>query len=269
MTLDCLVWPEDEREKIEEHQDKWGWPTNCGPDSPLMKKDGPIPKGQQDRCAGQGWCRVADCATLTVHPAAGVSKTFIWSQEPSMNHCLHPDHVANHGTLIYQHPKSVSRFLISPLVLLPSDTPSPLPSLLQHPLIPLFSYSTTPAHADILFPALDHFDKLSPAASSSFLAKTDSRIFWRGSTTGLSASKKIPWKGSQRNRLHLLTNAVEGEVEVLVPTQGGGVKVEKRQRKEMGKEWFDIALGNKPVQCDEADGTVSRRSSRLLRPVRR
>ncbi|KAL7414925.1 glycosyl transferase family 90-domain-containing protein [Mrakia frigida] len=158
-------------------------------------------------------------------------KQFIWSPEAATDHCAHPEYQATHGTYIFGRPNAL-------------------------PLIPLFTQSTTSAHMDVVFPSLDIINKTS--ALIPYAEKDKHKVFWRGSTTGTWHSKKWPWKTSHRERLHLLANDLDSELNVLVPKRSGrGVEREIIGSEIANKRWMDVGFSTGPSQCDEEDGSCA------------
>lgn len=91
-----------------------------------------------------------------------------------------------------------------------------------------------------------------------FSQKTEKKIFWRGTTTGLWHSKKLAWRLAQRERLSLLANDFEGHANVLVPVRGGMAIERQILGSEVANErWLDVGFSSLPSQCDKTDGTVS------------
>lgn len=87
-------------------------------------------------------------------------------------------------------------------------------------------------------------------------SKKDARVFWRGSTTGVSQSNGHQWRKSQRQRLHwFANNHTEANVPVLIERPGKGVVTEEFPLQQMNEKWFDIGLAGGPHQCSVADGT--------------
>ncbi|RXK36431.1 hypothetical protein M231_06275 [Tremella mesenterica] len=81
------------------------------------------------------------------------------------------------------------------------------------------------------------------------------KAFWRGTATGSFHNKKIPWRGSQRERLHFLAhNNSEATAPILVKRDGRWV-TESYPVQEMNEAWLDVGLSDGPTQCSEEDGS--------------
>ncbi|EAU85480.2 Cap3p [Coprinopsis cinerea okayama7 len=109
-------------------------------------------------------------------------KTFIHDHKLSMNPCLHPSHLLTHGQFIHSNMDG---------------------STTDRLLIPQFSYSPTALHHDIALAMPYNWvrDVLPRVDDPPFEEKKDSRLEWRGSTTGLYFGPPGPWWLSQRTRL--------------------------------------------------------------------
>ncbi|KAJ7457208.1 glycosyl transferase family 90-domain-containing protein [Mycena galericulata] len=151
-------------------------------------------------------------------------RTFIHNHRSAMDPCMHPTHLSLHGAYL-------------------AHGAGPTP---HRVLIPQFSYSTTPLHSDIR-PALplnwvtDDFpnEGRPPPLGYSWAQRTDERLQWRGSNTGIWHALDGRWREAHRVRLAALGAGMGGEnVSVLVPPRspadadsvyGGGVAGEKQQ----------------------------------------
>lgn len=164
-------------------------------------------------------------ARLTAQP-----KTFIHDHQVSMDPCLHPDLVHING------------FLASH-----GEGPG-----VQRAMIPAFSMCTTPLHSDIRTIPIEQFTEdvgLDPIWSD----KSDERVLWRGSNTGILFAESMPWNISQRARLIKLANEKEGVRKVLRPLgpeRAVGRPVEERVA-EMNERMMDVAFAGAPIQCEE------------------
>ncbi|KAJ7721120.1 glycosyl transferase family 90-domain-containing protein [Mycena metata] len=133
-------------------------------------------------------------------------KTFIHHHLPAMNPCQHPAHLRAHGAYIAH-----------------GHGPSP-----HSALIPQFSYSVTPLHADIrvampLNWVSDDFPREGqpPPVGLSWAQRTDARLQWRGSNTVIWHAADGRWKEAHRIRLAAL-GAVMGSANVSVLDSGAG-----------------------------------------------
>ncbi|KAJ7035198.1 glycosyl transferase family 90-domain-containing protein [Mycena alexandri] len=110
-------------------------------------------------------------------------KTFIHNHLPAIDPCQHPAHLRAHGAYIAH-----------------GHGPSP-----HRALIPQFSYSVTPLHSDIrlAMPLNWVSDDLPqegrpPPLGLSWAQRTDARLQWRGSNTGIWHAADGRWKEAHR-----------------------------------------------------------------------
>ncbi|CAK5274361.1 unnamed protein product [Mycena citricolor] len=131
-------------------------------------------------------------------------KSFIHSQKETTDPCLHPALMRKHGAYLPH-----------------GDGPGPYPSL-----IPQFSYSVTPLHSDIrtAMPLNWVSDDFPPQADLPWEQRTDERLQWRGSNTGIWHSSEGRWRDSHRIRLAALTSGMGApNVSVLLPSDDSAV----------------------------------------------
>ncbi|KAF9032264.1 hypothetical protein BDZ89DRAFT_1131403 [Hymenopellis radicata] len=155
-----------------------GWRSACHPQSPASQ----IP---------------FDLDSL---PPPKPPKTFIYDHLLSMDPCVHPSLLWNHGQFLSH-----------------NSGPSP-----QAEMIPEFAFCATTLHHDIRVPTLygwvaDEGVSQAPAWDD----KVDERLVWRGANTGITYAEDTRWKGSQRTVLLEKTNAIPGSIDVLRPTPEG------------------------------------------------
>ncbi|KAF7354421.1 SPX domain-containing protein [Mycena venus] len=122
-------------------------------------------------------------------------KTFIHDHLSAMDPCLHPAHLRAHGAyLAHGAGPALHRFLV-----------------------PQFSYSVTPLHADlrVVLPVnwvsddLPHEDR-PPPLGFSWDERVDARLQWRGSNTGIWHAADGRWREAHRVRLAALGAGVGG-----------------------------------------------------------
>ncbi|KZV78280.1 hypothetical protein EXIGLDRAFT_847684 [Exidia glandulosa HHB12029] len=156
-------------------------------------------------------------------------KSFIFDHQRSMDPCYTPTHIHLNGYLA-NHMKA----------------PTP-----RRDLIPAFTMSKTTLHADILgipVEGVQDADDNVPWAQ-----KTDSRVLWRGSTTGMTHAPHTPWNMSQRERFVQLANRREGSVPILPPTVNEDDVVGEPEEWDfaaLNKAYFDVAF-TAAIQCSE------------------
>lgn len=128
-------------------------------------------------------------------------------------------------------------------------------------LRPLFSFSRTTLHSDILLTPLEQFNDIE-AWDPPFADKPYNRAFWRGSTTGVWFDRTTRWRSSQRVRLFFMGKDKTGQRS----TRFDGVGVESPVGVESIVErvvptstlvdrYLDFAFSGQPEQCTEKDGS--------------
>lgn len=70
-----------------------------------------------------------------------------------------------------------------------------------------------------------------------------------GSTTGVEFDKHTPWKLSQRVRLHMMGQSMEGEKDVIW-SQRGATKESTIAIEKLNHLYMDTSFTTGPVQCD-------------------
>ncbi|KAJ7474737.1 glycosyl transferase family 90-domain-containing protein [Mycena latifolia] len=139
-----------------------------------------------------GWlaaCPPLSRAHLDALPPPTAPKTFIHAHLPAMDPCQHPAHLAAHGQYL-------------------AHGAGPAP---HRALVPQFSYSVTPLHSDIR-PAMPLNwvpDELPnegrpPPLGLAWAERTDERLQWRGSNTGIWHAADGRWREAHRVRLAAL-----------------------------------------------------------------
>jgi len=157
-------------------------------------------------------------------------KTFIADFRASMNPCNTPELV---------HISTMNGYVAGP-------------DMIRTPF-PLFVQSKTMPFSDLLgCPNEDPFPE--PLDDVPWNKKTDDRLLWRGSTTGMEFRVDSPgWNMSQRLRFVQLTNRKDGTVPVLPPPKTMQEEIGTALEWELSKLnefYMDTGFTNM-VQCDE------------------
>jgi hypothetical protein len=135
--------------------------------------------------------------------------------------------------------------------------PGMRPQLLQ----PLFSFSKTSIHTDILLTPLEQF-RDREAWDPVWEDKPLNKAIWRGSTTGVWFDRTTWWRSSQRVRLFFRGKDKVGTTRVRFDGVGkeSNLGVESIVEREIKNEvlferYLDFAFSGKQGQCTEEDGT--------------
>lgn len=170
-------------------------------------------------------------------PASG--KRFIHDHHASMDPCTNPG-------IFYHHAQYVAHDL----------GPRPRPKLAMQ-----FAYCSTPLFHDIQPPTFISWtaDVTPRENDPPWAQKTDERLLWRGSNTGINHNAHTRWQHAQRIRLVRMAGAMDGAERVLLPPTGAGVEDEERlrvgegvdmQRALINPAMMDIAFTGEPIGCD-------------------
>ncbi|EIW69878.1 hypothetical protein TREMEDRAFT_61649 [Tremella mesenterica DSM 1558] len=191
-------------------------------------------RGWPAACPPQSRLRTSRFAHLSSTP----TKSFISSHSSLMDICDHPELVPLHGTLSGKVPAVGD-------------------------LTPIFVLSKTNLHSDILGIPTEQWVEDTPALS--WGRKTDSRLLWRGSNTGVWHSGQTTWRSSHRTRLVRMASKIDidgeyGGVEVLpapksLRGQMVGNEVRELTWEEVNEHYLDVGFVSGPIQCDKENGT--------------
>ncbi|KAG5653815.1 hypothetical protein H0H81_010283 [Sphagnurus paluster] len=160
------------------------------------------------------------------------TKTFIHTHRDVMDPCLHPDLLRQHGQFI-------------------SHRTGPVP---HRRMIPQFSYSPTIIHHDIVVAMpINWISDLSRGDDPAWADKFDSRLQWRGTSTGVWHAPGTHWRDAQRGRLIEWANhGLEGNWSVLLPTEDASVNVGEPvqiKKARYAPPSLDIWFAGKPANC--------------------
>ena len=152
----------------------------------------------------------------------------------TMDPCVHPHLFYHHGQFL-------------------SHNKGPDP---QHIMVPEFSYCTAMLHHNIRIPVPYGWvpDVLPRNDDPEFDEKSDERLLWRGSNTGIFHRSSTRWRTSHRDFLVQYANDVDGTVDVLMPPVRQDEKIgtpRKLKKKSVNSVFFDVAFTKKPIACSK------------------
>jgi hypothetical protein len=195
------------------------------------------------KVASHGWtsaCHPSSLArriplNLDMPPSSPTKKTFIYDHLKTMDPCNHPDHFHHHGQFL-------------------SHNMGPGP---QHVMVPEFSYCATTLHHNIRIPVPYGWvpDVTPRELDPEFDEKSEERLLWRGSNTGIFHSSTTRWQNSHRDFLVRYANEIEGIVDVLMPSVREDERVgapKKLRKSAINPVLLDIAFSKKPISCSES-----------------
>ncbi|KAG2068520.1 hypothetical protein BDR04DRAFT_1208647, partial [Suillus decipiens] len=160
-------------------------------------------------------------------------KTFISDHRLSMDPCLNPSLLRNHGQFLSQH-----------------TGPDP-----QSTLIPQFSLCSTLVHHDIR-PAVPYgwVEDLANSDNPPWEERVDERLLWRGTNTGIHHGTDTRWRRAHRDHLVQLVNDMEGIVDVLRSPLNDSEPVGEPvpwRKAHLNPALMDIQFTGKAVACSE------------------
>ncbi|KAF8882096.1 glycosyl transferase family 90-domain-containing protein [Infundibulicybe gibba] len=187
-----------------------GWASACSPSSPARRTPSSAPEHHSK------------------------NKTFVHTHSATMDPCLHPSLLQQHGQFLGFSPG-----------------PGPTP---HRTLTPVFSYCATTLHQDIQLPSmLSWVDDITPRSDDpEWARKRDERLSWRGSNTGIWHSSETLWHQAQRARLVSFAGDLDGSTKVLVPSQDDSAPVgegREMKRAAINPAMLDIAFAGAPIGC--------------------
>ncbi|KAJ3575469.1 hypothetical protein NP233_g1084 [Leucocoprinus birnbaumii] len=167
-------------------------------------------------------------------PPPSSKKTFIYDHKKTMDPCINPD-------LFYHHGQFLSH----------NNGPGP-----QTEMIPEFSYCSTTLHHNIRIPVpYGWVSDVNPRVEDpEFNDKSDERLLWRGSNTGIFHATHTRWQNAHRDFLVRYANEYEGTVDVLMPNVKENERVgapRKLKKSSINSALFDIAFTKEPINCSE------------------
>lgn len=164
--------------------------------------------------------------------------SYIQDHRQAMDLCQNPEWQYMHGFTAWQGPR---------------------PKKLE----PLFSFSKTSMHNDLLCVPLEQFDN-TPTKDPVWEDKKFSKIIWRGSMTGVWFDRVSWWRNSQRTRLHFLSQAETGSrfvrfIDSIKGGKGGGnnnevIREEEVPLEVLNERYLDAGYVGELHQCTEDDG---------------
>lgn len=195
----------------------------------------PAVRGWAEACARDAPLRTATSAPEDAPSETTSDRSFIADHKASMDPCVHPSLVRQHGFLSGRRPVAEG-------------------------LSAKFAISKTSLHSDVLGIPPELVSDSDAVALVPWSQKTETRLLWRGSNTGMFYSSAHPWRESHRVRLlNLGDPEVTSRVSVLSPpglmrgTISQSARVQDTQR--TNSRLFNMAFVGHPIQCDEEDGT--------------
>jgi hypothetical protein len=152
----------------------------------------------------------------------------VYDPRPTFDFCANPSLLQQHGSLSFDF---VRETMLRPIFQLSKFSRNP-------------EFLTTPLEAYENATSKSAMEKYTP-----WEGKTENKLFWRGSSTGDSYSKRknYDWRNSHRPRLHLMAQATEGDEKVWVE-RGKDWELEAWNQGKLNEKYLDVGLAGKPHQ---------------------
>ncbi|GAA5991217.1 hypothetical protein JCM11641_001623 [Rhodosporidiobolus odoratus] len=128
-----------------------------------------------------------------------------------------------------------------------------------HVLYPLFSFSKTSVHADILVPSISNDYYVEVGRDPTWEQKKHNKVLWRGETTGAYHARGTGWRQTQRPRLVELANANVGKTTLHLASLNSDDALRRLtvSTHDLTQHYFDVAFSGKPTQCSQKDKTCA------------
>ncbi|GAA6038222.1 hypothetical protein JCM8097_005801 [Rhodosporidiobolus ruineniae] len=131
-----------------------------------------------------------------------------------------------------------------------------------HVLYPLFSFSKTSVHADILVPNLSNEYYVEVGRDPTWEQKKKNKVLWRGDTTGAYYARGTGWRQTQRARLVDLANPphtspASTTLHIASRSSDDALRRLSAPAPAVAQHYLDVAFHGKPVQCSTKDKTCA------------
>ncbi|GAA5875922.1 hypothetical protein JCM8547_008348 [Rhodosporidiobolus lusitaniae] len=130
-----------------------------------------------------------------------------------------------------------------------------------HLLYPLFSFSKTSVHADILVPNLNDGFYQEVGRDPVWEAKKENKVLWRGDTTGAYHARGTGWRQTQRARLVALANPKPDSSSTILHlasrSSDDALRRTSGPSASLAQHYLDVAYTGKPHQCSNKDKTCA------------
>ncbi|GAA5979776.1 hypothetical protein JCM5350_002045 [Sporobolomyces pararoseus] len=175
-------------------------------------------------CAPNSPLRRSERGEFVADYSGEAQRSFIWSHAKTADVCHHPEFRNLHGHTMGQ-------------------------GVPLGPLVPLFTFAKTRLQSDILSTPLEQYEEHYVGYDPPWEGKSNNKVLWRGSTTGVEFDKHTPWRLSQRARLHIMSHDTEGEKSVIW-SQRGKLRESNISVATLNQLYMDTSFSGDVQQCD-------------------
>ncbi|KAK4053960.1 hypothetical protein OIO90_003797 [Microbotryomycetes sp. JL221] len=197
----------------------WGMPVFCPPGSAI-----------REPTFEYGWASMESTGLEMPEPEEGSIGTLVDNFKGYMNICENPQYRHFHCTSswVYQH---------HPTAVLPLITPGVQATL-----------------GDIHGLIIEQFD-LDNQHDPEWDERAFTSLQWRGQTSGPLWEKVVPWRSTQRARLHLLSHQESGSRKIVLTDGNDVMRTEEVPNYRLNPLFLDAGMVGPAVQCVKEDGT--------------
>ncbi|GAA6001303.1 hypothetical protein JCM10207_006599 [Rhodosporidiobolus poonsookiae] len=192
--------------------------------SEFIEGEDPTLSNFAQACAPNSPLRRSERGEFTPDYSGDAQRSFIWSHAKVADLCQHPEVRKLHGHTMQQ-------------------------GVPLGPLVPLFTFAKMKLHSDILATPIEQWEAHYVGYEPAWEGKSQNKLLWRGSTTGVEFNRHTPWRKSQRARLHIMSHETEGEKPVIW-SQRGQLRESNISTATLNQLYMDTSFSGALQQCD-------------------
>ena len=122
------------------------------------------------------------------------------------------------------------------------------------PVLPFMSPGVQVTFGDVYAPIVEQFE-IDNRHDPTWEERPFSSLVWRGQTSGPLWDKNVPWRTTQRARLHLLSHQEQGSRKIILTDGDDVMRVEEVPNYRLNPLFLDTGMVGPAVQCIKEDGT--------------
>ncbi|BGP16397.1 hypothetical protein JCM10213_004046 [Rhodosporidiobolus nylandii] len=202
--------------------------------SEFIEAEDPTLSNFAQACAPNSPLRRSERGEFTPDYSGEAQRSFIWNHAKAADPCQHPEARKLHGHTMQQ-------------------------GVPLGPLVPLFTFAKTRAHSDILCTPIEQWQEHYIGYEPHWEGKSQNKLLWRGSTTGVEFDRHTPWRKSQRARLHIMSHEKEGDKPVIW-SQRGQLRETNISVATLNSLYMDTSFSGALQQCDAETCEIMRKT---------
>ncbi|KAK4054570.1 hypothetical protein OIV83_001064 [Microbotryomycetes sp. JL201] len=205
--------------KLKGQEPHWGMPVFCPPGSAV-----------REPTFDYGWASMESTGLEMPDVEEGTIGSLVDNFKSYMNICENPQYRHFHCTSswVYQHHPT--------------------------PVLPLITPGVQATLADIHGLIIEQFD-LDNQHDPTWEERAFTSLQWRGQTSGPLWEKVVPWRSTQRARLHLLSHQESGSRTIVLTDGNDVMRTEEVPNYRLNPLFLDAGMVGPAVQCVKEDGT--------------